>query len=92
MGGGVPQVAPVHPMLGLPIGGQVPHLQVCVALRAADLLAETFLLGVYLPHQHVAVGLRRVTPKRAARLTRHAHCYGHIGDESHAVKDLRQCV
>ena len=88
----VPQVAPDHPMMGLPVGSQGLFRQVCVALGVKDLLAEPFPVGVTLPCHPEAIFLRRVSPKRSARLKSHVHRLDNIGAEAHAVEYLRQCV
>ena len=84
--GGIPKISPGHPVLSLPVGGQIPRLKFHVAIRAADLLTDSLTVGVPLPHHPEAVGLCRVTPKLATRLIIHAHHLGYIFAESHTDK------
>ena len=74
------------------MGSQGLFRQVRVALGVEDLLVELFPVGVTLPRHTEAIFVRRVSPKRAARLKSHAHCLGNIGAEAHAVEYIRQCV
>ena len=48
-GRGVPQFAPGHPILVLTMIGQGQCLEVRVALRSAELLADPLPVGVYPP-------------------------------------------
>ena len=56
--GGIPNVAPGHPMMSLSMGGQGPRRQARVVIRASDPLAEPFPVDVYLTLHPEAVGLR----------------------------------
>ena len=80
------------PVLDLPVGIQGLFRQVHVALGVEDLLEEPFPVSVNLPHHPEAIFLRRVSPKRAARLKIHFHHLGNIGLEAHVVEYLHQCV
>ena len=90
--GGIPKVAPGHPMMSLSMGGQGPRRQARVAIRASDPLVEPFPVDVYLPLHPEAGGLHRVDSKRMESLISHAHLHGHIGVEAHAFEDFRQGV
>ena len=74
------------------MGGQGPSHQFCVALGESNPLEEPLLVGVDLTRHPEAVGLRRVNPKRATRLTIHAHRLGHIGAEAHGLEDCCQVI
>ena len=89
-GGGVLQIPPGHPVLGLSVVCKVTRRQFRTAIGEADSLEEPVLVGLYLPHHLDSIGLRRMNPKRAAWLAIHAHHLVHIGVEAHAVKQLIQ--
>ena len=57
-------------------GGGVP--QISPGHPVLEPLPESLLVGVLLPHNPGAVGLRRVNPQREARMTIHAHHLGYI--------------
>ena len=85
-GGWLCCITPGYPVLGLSMGGQGPRRHFHVSLGAADPLVEPLPVGVPIPRHPEAVGLRRVTPKRVASLTIHAHRLGHICVEAHVVE------
>ena len=91
-GGGVPMVAPGQPVLNLTVVIQGTFRKVCVALTAADPIAEPFPVGLPLPIQLEDVGFLRGSLKRTSRLTSHAYHISHIGAEVQAVGQLHQCV
>ena len=62
MGGRVPLIDTVLPVLGLPMVCQEPRRQAHVAPGAADPLVEPLQVGVPLPRNPEAVGLRRLAP------------------------------
>ena len=90
MGGGVLQISPGHPILGLSVVFQVPYRQVRVSIRAAGSLAEPVPVIFSLPRHPDSIGLLRVTLKRVSWMVGHAHLLGHINVEVHSVKQLRQ--
>ena len=84
VGAGVLQPpSPVHPVLGLSVGRQVPCCQFRVEIGGVESLEESSPVVLSLPCHQGSVGLCRVTPKRAAWWEIHAHHIGHIGVESH---------
>ena len=90
--GGIPKISPGHPVLSLPVGGQIPRLKFHVAIRAADLLVYSLPVGVSLSSHLEAVGICRVTPKCVERMTIHAYHIIHIGEVAYVVKVFRQGV
>ena len=79
-------------MLGLPMGGQGTRRQFYVALGTADPLVELLPVCVCPPRHLEGVGIRRVTPKRVARMTIYAYYLGHISTVFHAIEEFRQRI
>ena len=87
-----PVVEPVHPVMGLSVGRQVPCRQVRASIKEAESLEEPVQVSLPTPLDPYSVDLFRVTPKLTAWMTSHNHHIGHIVVESHAVKKIRQGV
>ena len=92
LGGGIYQVFPSHTVLDLPMSCLLPHHQVCIAIRAADLLEDSLLVSETLYCQPEAIGLRGVTPYCAAELESHTRHIANVSVQPNPVKQLRQDI
>ena len=69
----------------MPMGLQVPLSLVRIAIREADLLAESLMVSDALSHHNESVGLYGVSTYHATGLSRYNDQLSHVGAQTNGI-------